>query len=479
MQEIGPYRVLSRLGAGGMGVAYRARDPAGQVVVVKVLRPELAEDPVGRRRLAREVDTMRRVRSPHVARILDADMEHDPPYLVTRYVPGPSLRDHVERHGPLRGAALQRLATGLAEAVCAIHEAGVVHRDITPGNVLLIDGDPVVIDFGIAWAVDFTRLTMAGAVVGTPGYLAVELLDGADMGPPVDVFAVGATLAFAAGGRHPFGSGPLPAIHYRMAMGRVDLTGVPPAMEPPLRAALSPDPVRRPTARRLHDMLRGLDPRGLDVGEGADRRSARTAAGEGAPADAGATERFAPAGAATDSSTGTSTPPGGSDTRTRPLGAPNAAAGGPRTANAGGADTAAGNAPAGNAADRNAADADPRTANAGEASPGAANPGAASPGATRGTAAPGARPRIRTTAGIPILIVAATLALTALPVWVLGPWGLIAGAVFTWLRVGYSGPRDVRSLAVRLAVEAVVAAGAATAAIWGLAIVVRIVGYGA
>src|SRR5579875_1748773 len=147
--RLGPYSLAERLGEGGMGVVYRAVGPDGRQVAVKALRQVLASDDSARRRLAREVDTMRRVRSPYVAEVLDADLTSDPPYIVTRYVSGQTLDQVVAESGPLTG-----LASGLAAALEAIHAAGVVHRDLKPGNVMLTGGAPVVIDFGIAQAPD-------------------------------------------------------------------------------------------------------------------------------------------------------------------------------------------------------------------------------------------------------------------------------------------------------------------------------------
>src|ERR1035441_167029 len=159
---LGDYRVLRRLGEGGMVVVYLGSDPQGHPVAVKALRHGVAADPTARYRLAREVETMRRVHSPFVAEVIDADVTSAPPYIVTRYVDGRSLEDLVGESGPLSGPALAKLAYGLASARAAVHAAGVVHRDLKPGNVMLPDGKPVVIDFGIAQAPDLTRLTMTG-----------------------------------------------------------------------------------------------------------------------------------------------------------------------------------------------------------------------------------------------------------------------------------------------------------------------------
>jgi len=259
-ERIGRYRLIRTLGEGGMGVVHLAADPEGRKVAIKVLRSAVAGDTVARRRLAREVDSMRRVHSPHVAEILDADVTAPQPYIVTQYVPGRTLEEVVEGPdgGPLQGAALQRLAVGLASALSAIHGAGIIHRDLKPGNVMLLDGEPIVIDFGIAQAADATRLTATGMVIGTPGYLAPEILEGEDAGPPSDVHAWAATVAFAATGRPPFGSGPFESIFYRILQGQPDLDGMPPALQPLIRSAMARDPSQRPTAVELVQMARRI-----------------------------------------------------------------------------------------------------------------------------------------------------------------------------------------------------------------------------
>ncbi len=177
-RKIGPYRVIEKIGEGGMGVVYLGTDADRRQVAIKVLGPAVAGDPNARQRLAREVETMRRVRNRYVAEVLDADVDGPAPYIVTRYVPGRTLEDTVRKDGPLRGMALDALAEGLAEALTAIHAAGVVHRDLKPGNVMLDAGQPVIIDFGIAHIPDSTRLTKTGLVMGTPGYLAPEVIEG-------------------------------------------------------------------------------------------------------------------------------------------------------------------------------------------------------------------------------------------------------------------------------------------------------------
>ncbi|MEV4255648.1 protein kinase [Spirillospora sp. NPDC049652] len=258
-QSIGHYRVLETLGEGGMGVVYLGVAPDGREVAIKVLRPAVAGDATARRRLARETDSMRRVRSANVAEILDADVTADRPYIVTQYVPGRTLEEVIEETGPLRGRALQRLAAGLAEALAAIHDAGIIHRDLKPANVMLLDGEPIVIDFGIAQAADATRLTATGMVIGTPGYLAPEIIEGEDAGPPSDVHAWAGTVGYAATGRPPFGSGTFESIFYKIMQGRPDLDGVPEALLPVLRAAMARNPAERPEAVTLTGLVQRIN----------------------------------------------------------------------------------------------------------------------------------------------------------------------------------------------------------------------------
>jgi serine/threonine protein kinase len=256
---LGPYRLLDRLGEGGMGVVHLARDPEGRLVAVKVLQPLGTEGPNARRRLGREVETMRRVRSPYVAEVLDADVTGEFPYIVTRFVAGPTLEEMVRRRGPLPGPGLRRLAHGTAEALAAIHAAGVVHRDLKPGNVMLAEDRPIVIDFGIAQVGDATRLTQTGLVMGTPGYLAPEVIEGQPSSPASDVHCWGATMVFAATGHLPFGEGSYESIFYRIVSGHADLEGVPAPLEPLISAALARDPVHRPSASWLSAQASALE----------------------------------------------------------------------------------------------------------------------------------------------------------------------------------------------------------------------------
>ncbi len=200
-EQLGPYRLVRRLGQGGMGVVHLGTGPDGEEVAVKVLRPHVAHDPTARARLEREVSTLQRISHPGVAGVLDHDLYGERPYLVTRYVPGPQLDDLVEERGPLTPRRLLMTAGCLAESLQAIHAVGVVHRDLKPGNVLVHEGRPVIIDFGIAQAADDLRLTATGLVIGTPGYLAPELIAGEPVAASTDWWGWAATVTYAATAR--------------------------------------------------------------------------------------------------------------------------------------------------------------------------------------------------------------------------------------------------------------------------------------
>ena len=248
---MGPYRLIRRLGQGGMGVVYLAEGPDHKEVALKVLRPHVAHDPTARARLEREATTLQRVSHPGVARILDHDLDGERPYLVTRFVPGRPLDEQVDERGPLTPQRWLPLAGCLAESLQAIHHVDVVHRDVKPGNVMMSNGKPVLIDFGIAQAADDLRLTATGLVIGTPGYLAPELIEGETVSESADWWGWAATVTFAATGRRPFGKGPFEVVLHRVHTGQADVEGLDPRLSPLLRAALSPDRRDRPTSAEI------------------------------------------------------------------------------------------------------------------------------------------------------------------------------------------------------------------------------------
>ncbi|GAB2992227.1 serine/threonine-protein kinase [Nocardioides montaniterrae] len=256
--RIGDYTLLTGLGEGGMGIVHLARARDGRRVALKVLRPQVVGDREARARLAREVSSLERVRSPWVAEVLDADPWAEVPYVVTRYVPGLSLYDHVGEEGPVLGSDLDWLAGCLAEGVAACHQAGVLHRDIKPSNVLMEGRTPILIDFGLARVADDPRLTQTGYLLGTPGYLAPEILYGDEATPAADVHAWAATVAYAAKGQAPYGKGPAMAILDRARRGQHDLSGIAEPLRGVLDAALAPEPLDRPLLGELLAWLRPL-----------------------------------------------------------------------------------------------------------------------------------------------------------------------------------------------------------------------------
>jgi serine/threonine protein kinase len=254
--RVGEYLLLAKIGEGGMGVVHLAQGPDGSRVALKVLRPHIVGDDEARERLAREVASLRRVTSPRIAEVIDADPWGETPFVATRYVPGLSLHEHARQEGPISGDDLRHFAAGLAEAVIAVHRVGVLHRDIKPSNVLLEGRSPVLIDFGLARLAEDPRLTHTGWLLGTPGYLAPEILYGDDATTASDVHSWAATVVFAATGRPPFGTGPAMAIMDRVRRGEHDLSAVPPALLPLVRACLAPDPADRPETAAVLASLR-------------------------------------------------------------------------------------------------------------------------------------------------------------------------------------------------------------------------------
>ncbi|MEV1171086.1 serine/threonine-protein kinase [Nonomuraea sp. NPDC049784] len=259
-ERLGPYRLVRKIGEGGMGVVHLGLDGEGREVAIKVLHPHVAADLKARDRLTREVETMRRVRSPHVAEVIDAELVGGQPYVVTRFAPGRTLEDTVLAEGPLEAREVIRLAQGLCQALVAIHAADVIHRDFKPSNVMLVNGEPLVIDFGIAHLVNATRLTQTGMFVGTPGYLAPEIIRDSDITQAADVHALASTVFFAATGAPPFGTGTFEAVCFNIMEGRAQLDKAPAWLRGWLGRALQVEPTARPSAHELLRMARALDP---------------------------------------------------------------------------------------------------------------------------------------------------------------------------------------------------------------------------
>ncbi|MFJ5550088.1 serine/threonine-protein kinase [Streptomyces sp. NPDC093225] len=298
-REIGGYRLHARIGAGGMGLVYLAHTPGGRPIALKVVREDFAADPGFRRRFAQEVASARRIHGLFTAQVVDAGVDAPLPWLATAYVPGPSLQQLVERYGPLPARSVLLLVAGIAEALQAVHGAGVVHRDLKPANVLVAEDGPRVIDFGIARAADDTGLTGTGLRIGTAAYMAPEQALGRAVTPATDVFALGALAAYVAGGGLPFGAGPESAALYRVVHEPADLSRVPAELHGLLVRCLAKDPGLRPTPAELIAAVRAHPAVGPSaefgdgwlpgaVGREVTRRAAAPAAAGSVPSGPGA-----------------------------------------------------------------------------------------------------------------------------------------------------------------------------------------------
>jgi serine/threonine protein kinase len=257
-RSLGRYELLERLGWGSQGIVYLARDPAsGTQVAVKLLHAHMVGDDAARARFLREVEAAKRVARFCTAQVLDASVEGARPYVVSEYIAGPSLAEVIRSDGPRTGGALDRIAINTATALGAIHQAGVVHRDFKAANVLLGPDGPVVIDFGVAKALDTAgqQVTMTGQAVGTPAYMAPEQFADGPVGPEADIFAWGVTMANAATGTLPFGGGSIPSVMHTILNGAPDLGGLRGPMRDLVAACLAKDPAARPTARQIVDRL--------------------------------------------------------------------------------------------------------------------------------------------------------------------------------------------------------------------------------
>lgn len=258
--RIGSYIIESALGEGGMGAVYLARSRGGRAVAVKVAKSELAADPGFRERFRAEVAAARAVGGFHTAQVVDADPDAQVPWLATAYVPGPTLSARIDAQGPMNAGHLTALGAALAEALQAIHRCGLVHRDLKPGNIIMAEDGPRVLDFGIARAVESTRMTATGYAFGTPGFLAPEQALGEEVTGAADVFALGAVLVAAAGGTA-FGAGTPMGQMYRSVHEPPDLSTVPEAIREVAAACLAKDPAERPGPERLLDWFDELEGR--------------------------------------------------------------------------------------------------------------------------------------------------------------------------------------------------------------------------
>ncbi|WP_460327428.1 serine/threonine-protein kinase, partial [Actinopolyspora lacussalsi] len=253
--KVGDYRLFARIGKGAMGAVYLGCSRGGRPVAVKVAKPELAEDADFRERFRREASMSASVGGFWTATVVDADPEAEHPWLATEYVPGPTLHQAVKEHGPFPEHTVRRLGAGLAEALQAVHRAGLVHRDLKPANVLLGPDGPRVIDFGISRAMAATGMTATGMFFGTPGFFSPEQTTGGEVAPPSDVFSLGAVLVFAATGNAPFGNENSAAMLYRVVHAEPDLGPVPETLRPLIASCLAKDPNVRPSTGELLDHL--------------------------------------------------------------------------------------------------------------------------------------------------------------------------------------------------------------------------------
>ncbi|MFE6451303.1 serine/threonine-protein kinase [Nocardiopsis dassonvillei] len=258
--QVGPYTLHARLGGGGMGQVFLGRSPGGRTVAVKVVRPELADDAEFRHRFAAEVVAARKVGGFYTAQVVDADTEANPLWLATAYIPGPTLYRAVADHGPLPAETVAALGAGLAEGLTAVHAQGVVHRDLKPGNILLADDGPRIIDFGIAHALEATSHTHSSTVVGTAAFMSPEQAKAQKVGPASDVFSLGCVLVFAVTGASPFGEGPAHAVLFRVVHEDPALIGVPASLVDLLRGCLAKEPTARPGLEEVLAALTAASP---------------------------------------------------------------------------------------------------------------------------------------------------------------------------------------------------------------------------
>ena len=333
LAEDSGYEILGRIGAGGMGIVYRAHDADGNDVAIKLLRHEISDDARARERLAREVAAQKLVRNDNIVRILDAELDSPDAFVVTEFIPGPTLEDAVRAHGGLHPEAVREIGLVMGETLRQIHAAGVIHRDLKPSNVMLrgateqdltgfdLDGDrldPVIIDFGIAIAAEESRLTSTGLVMGTAAYLDPEVIRTDHAGEAGDWWAWAALIAFAATGREPYGSGRADLVFLRAERGEIDIEGVPSELGAWLRSALRSEPAQRPDPAQLLERLAALDlslyddPGETELLDAASRTAVLPVA-SGGSADTADAAAAGAAGAAGSAAAGTADAPDGAE----------------------------------------------------------------------------------------------------------------------------------------------------------------------
>ncbi|MFI1995936.1 serine/threonine-protein kinase [Actinoplanes sp. NPDC020271] len=256
--RVGRYEIEATLGAGGMGTVYLGRSPGGRPAAVKVISPDYLEHPEAVARFRREVATVGTVRSAYTAALIDYELNAAPFWMATEYIPGPTLSSAVKADGPMLPSRCAEVMAAIAEGLADIHRHGICHRDLKPQNVILSATGPQLIDFGLARSAGASGFTLTGVSMGTPGYIAPEMVDGDDLTPATDVFALGATMAYAATGRRPYGHGSFQAIYLRLMREQIDVDGVDPALAAVIRACVANHPADRPSPDDIIDMCRHL-----------------------------------------------------------------------------------------------------------------------------------------------------------------------------------------------------------------------------
>lgn len=256
--RVGRYEIEATLGAGGMGTVYLGRSPGGRPAAIKVISPDYLEHPEAIARFRREVMTVGTVRSAYTAALIDCELDAPPYWMATEYIPGPTVSAAVKADGPMPPSTAAEVMAAVAEGLVDIHRHGICHRDLKPQNVILSATGPQLIDFGLARSAGASGFTLTGVSMGTPGYIAPEMVDGDDLTPAADVFALGATMAFAATGRRPYGHGSFQAIYLRLMREQIDLEGVDPALASVIRACAVNHPTDRPSPDEIINMCRHL-----------------------------------------------------------------------------------------------------------------------------------------------------------------------------------------------------------------------------